>query len=391
MINLDYASHTQADEEVLAQFCKIERECAGNPLAAHQIGCEAREVMTRATEGIAALFDMPVGGVPDRVNVQPNEIIYTSGASEANNLAVKGIARAYAHMGRHILSTCLEHPSVSGALTFLSENGFEIELLKILKNGKIDLSHLKNVMRNDTVLLCVSAVDSELGAIQPLEEISEVVKNFPNCHLHIDAAQAMGKIPLLNRPVRESAGSSNLNASTLCFSPHKFHGLGGFGVLVKRDGVVLEPLIHGGSAANGLLYRGGTPSPAMAAACFFALKKALENQEKNLQYVTSLRNYLLENLPATMRVNSPPDGSPYILNLSTANIKGTEFQAALNERGIAVSVKSACATENSPSRPVFAVTGDKKNALNSWRVSFSHYTTIRELEIFLSAVKSILN
>ncbi|MCL2577528.1 MAG: aminotransferase class V-fold PLP-dependent enzyme [Defluviitaleaceae bacterium] len=368
MINLDYASHTQADEAVLAEFCKIERECAGNPLSAHQSGCEAREIYERATEGISALLC-----------VNKSEIIYTSGASEANNLAVKGIARAYVHTGRHILSTCLEHPSVSGALTFLSENGYEIELLKILPNGKVDLSHLKTAIRNDTILLCVSAVDSELGAIQPMEEIAAIKADFPNCHLHIDAAQAVGKIPM-----------PCVHASTFCFSPHKFHGLGGFGVLVKREGVVLEPLIHGGSESNGLLYRGGTPSPAMASACFAALQKALQNQHENFQHVTILRNYLLENLPKTMRINSPSDGSPYILNISAPNIKGKAFQTVLNERGIAVSVKSACSTDNAPSRPVFAVSGDKKNALNSWRVSFSNHTTMQELDTFLSAVREIL-
>jgi len=371
VINFDYASHTQADEAVLAEFCKIERECAGNPLAAHQSGCAARDVMSRATAGISAFF-----------NVAPQDIIFTSGASEANNLAVKGIARAYAHTGRHILSTCLEHPSVSGALAFLGENGYEIELLKIQPNGKIDLTHLQRALRNDTVLLCVSAVDSELGAVQPLAEIAEISAAFPHCHLHVDAAQAIGKVKL-QLPLK--------NVATFCFSPHKFYGLGGFGVLVKREGVVLEPLIHGGSEANGLLYRGGTPSPAMAAACFVALENALANLEKNLQYVTDLRKHLLDGLPKEMRINSPFDGSPYILNISAPNIKGTAFQSALNERGIAVSVKSACSTGNAPSRPVFAVSGDKKNALNSWRVSLSHHTTTQEVDILISAVKKILS
>ena len=357
MVNLDYASHTPVDEAVLAEFCRVERECGGNALAAHGLGRVALDELERATEGIASLL-----------GVRPDEIIYTSGASEANNLAIKGIARAYGYKGKHILSTCLEHPSVSGTLAYLQESGYEIELLKIQPNGKIDLAHLQSAIRADTILLCVSAVDSELGAIQPLEDIENVLKEHPNCRLHVDAAQAMGKIPVY-------VGG----ASTLCFSPHKFYGLCGFGVLVKRDGVVLEPLIHGGS---GSLYRSGTPSPAMAAACYRALKIAIDEMEARLETMRELRQYVLDGVKGfpLIRVNSPPDGSPYILNLSVKGVKGTEMQTMLDAQGIAVSVKSACSTDNSPSRPVFAVTGDKKNAMESWRVSFSHLTKKPELD-----------
>jgi len=391
MINLDYASHTPVDGIVLAEFCRVEREFGGNALAAHGLGKSAAAEMERATAGIAAL-----------IGVKPEEIIYTSGASEANNLAIKGIARAYGYRGKHILSTCLEHPSVSGTLVFLQEAGYEIELLKILPNGKIDLVHLKSAIRPDTILLCVSAVDSELGAVQDLEEIYDLLLSHPNCHIHVDAAQAMGKIPVAIKA-----------ASTLCFSPHKFHGLGGFGVLVKRAGVVLEPLIHGGGSAYGgatgvggagglgknSLYRAGTPSPAMSAACFKALQIALDEIDSRLETVKNLRQYVLDGIAALnlnrcrsgdesgkIRINSPAGGSPYILNLSIKGVKGTDTQASLDSKGIAVSVKSACSTDRAPSRPVFAITGDKKNALESWRVSFSHLTTIQELDVLLSSL-----
>ena len=369
MINLDYASHTPADERVLAEFCRAERACAGNAFAAHALGRAARAELDRATEGIAAL-----------IGVSPSEIIFTSGASEANNLAVKGIARAYAHRGRHILSTCLEHPSVSGALAFLAEAGYEIELLRILPNGKIDIEHLQRAIRDDTILLCVSAVDSELGAIQETDVLAKSVASRPNCRLHVDLAQAVGKIPGLFENLSQ--------ASTMCFSPHKFYGLGGFGVLVKREGVVLEPLIHGGT--SGGIYRAGTPSPAQAAACFLALKLALENSEEKLQNAAKMREYVIKMLHNAAKINSPPDGSPYILNLSIPGIRGTKMQEELNKRGIAVSVKSACSTDAAPSRPVFAVS-DKKNALNSWRVSFSHHTTQEELDEFIRQLLIIKN
>jgi len=363
MINLDYASHTPVDVRVLAEFCRVEREYPGNVMAAHAMGKKARAEMERVTCGIASLLD-----------IKPQEIIFTSGASEANNLAIKGIAKAYQHVGKHILSTCLEHPSVSGTLSALAQQGYEIELLKILPDGTIDFEHLRTAIRRDTVLMCVSAVDSELGAIQPIAEITEILKVHPHCHLHIDAAQAIGKIP-----------ADITGASTFCFSPHKFYGLCGVGVLVKREGVVLEPLIHGGASTT--IYRSGTPALSLAAASYTALDLAFKEMDERLKIVRLLRKYVLDAISAypLVRINSPQTGSPYILNISVKGVKGTDFQAALDRYGICVSVKSACSTDRAPSRPVMAVTGDKKIALCSWRISLSHLTTMQEIDTFLDA------
>jgi len=361
-IYLDYASHTPASEAALEAFCEAERRFAGNPLSAHQAGREAGQALSQITKSIAGLLQ-----------ASPEEIIFTSGASEANNLGIKGIARAYGYKGRHILSTCLEHPSVSGTLAALQDTGYEIELVRILPNGKIDLEHLESAIRPDTILVCVSAVDSELGAIQPIAEISKIVENHPQCHLHIDAAQAMGKLPV-----------SMHNASTMCFSPHKFYGLTGSGVLIKRKNVVLEPLIHGGGTN---IYRSGTPAVGLAAACNTALAQAIANQKEWLAKVTLLREYVTENLSKYphVRINSPADGSPYIINLSVKGIKATTFTAGLDKHGVCVSIKSACSADNAPSRPVMAVSRDKQNALCSWRISLSHMTEIKELEMFFQA------
>jgi len=364
-IYLDYASHTPASEAVLEAFFEAERRFLGNPLSKHHAGREAGQELSRITQAIAGLL-----------HVNPTEIIFTSGASEANNLAIKGIARAYSYKGRHILSTCLEHPSVSGTLAALKDMGYEIELVRILPNGTIDLEHLGSAIRPDTILFCISAVDSELGAIQPVAEISKIVEKYPDCHLHIDAAQAFGKIDKIRFDMHK--------ASTMCFSPHKFYGLAGSGVLVKRDGVVLEPLIHGGGAS---LYRGGTPALGLATACYVALEQALENLGNRLAKVTNLREYLVKNLtqyPLT-RINSPQDGSPYILNLSVKSVKAADFTAELYKHGICVSIKSACSTDNALSRPVMAVSRDKQNALSSWRISLSHMTEACELDAFMQA------
>ena len=361
MINLDYASHTSICDSVMEEMCRVERNFLGNVMSAHGLGRAAKAEMERVTAGIANLL-----------GVQPQEIIFTSGASEANNLAIKGIAKAYGYVGKHILSTCLEHPSVSGTLTALQTQGCEIELLKILPNGQVCLANLKTALRRDTVLVCVSAVDSELGVIQPLAEIAEIVATQPNCHLHVDAAQAVGKIPV---PVY---------GSTFCFSPHKFYGPCGVGVLVKRNGVVLEPQLHGGSSTT--IYRSGTPALTLAAGAYKALEIAMGEMDERLKAVYKLRDRVVEYVKGfpNVRVNIP-NGSPYILNLSVIGTKASAFQTALDAHGICVSVKSACSTDNAPSRPVFAITGDKKAATSSWRISFSHLTTMQEVEIFLAA------
>ncbi|MCL2372566.1 MAG: aminotransferase class V-fold PLP-dependent enzyme [Defluviitaleaceae bacterium] len=367
MIYLDHASATLANPAALAEFARVESTIPANPLSAHDAGREAADLLARATDGIASLL-----------NIAPAGIIHTSGASEANNLAIKGITQAYKHIGRHILSTCLEHPSVSGVLAALQEDGCEIELVKILPTGQIDLAALEAAIRPDTVLLCVSAVDSELGVIQPIDAICKILQSHPNCHLHIDAAQAAGKIPL-----------DLTAAATASISAHKFHGLAGAGILYKREGVVLAPLIHGGRSSS--IYRSGTPAVGLAAATHTALEIAYANMAEDYQKVAALKSHITAAMAKypLARINSPPGGSPYILNISVSGVKAQAFQAALNNHGVMVSTKSACATDNLPSRPVMAVTPDsslkKKNALSSWRVSLSGQTTMAEIEGFLCA------
>ena len=366
MIYLDYASHTPPTSEVLTAFCKTEEEFIANPMANHSLGFVANNKLNEVTKGLAEIL-----------NCKPLELIYTSGASESNNLAIKGICKTYKHIGRHILSTCLEHPSVSGTLANLQQEGYEIELVKILPNGQIDLNHLQQAIRPDTVLVCISAVDSELGVIQPLEEIGQIVSMYANCKLHIDAAQVIGKIPVKIDKF-----------STLSLSGHKFYGLTGIGVLIKKEGVVLEPLIHGGASTT--IYRSGTPALGLAVACFTALQQCVNNMDTNLLQVQNMQNYLQSSLQAYPKVciNSPLNNSPYILNISVEGVKATEFQQKLSEKGVCVSVKSACSTDNSPSRPVMAIS-NKKNAMSSWRISLSHLTTQAEIDQFLTVFSNI--
>ncbi|MCL2364385.1 MAG: aminotransferase class V-fold PLP-dependent enzyme [Defluviitaleaceae bacterium] len=375
----------------MAAFIHAEKLTTGNANARHTAGQTARVLWERTTRGISAFMGS-----------EGADLIHVSGASEGNVRAITGLAQAYRHQGRHILSTCYAHPSENAALASLTEQGYEIDHVRIKQNGLIDLAHLEASLRVDTILLCISAVDSELGVVQPLEEIAGIIRAHANggahanrgictsrdahtnqntnasgnshahCHLHIDAAQAVGKVPL---PSFDALG-----ASTMTFSAHKFYGVGGSGVLLCRRGVVLDGV-----------YDGGTPAPGLAAACHAALDEALREMTVRTAHVAKLHKKLTDALAQypQVRINSPvmpahhtTPRNPYILNLSVANTRGTAFRDALNRHRVCVSVKAACATDQTPSRPVQAIS-DKKNALSSWRISLSHLTTPEEIDAFL--------
>lgn len=361
MIYLDYSANTPADPAVLDAFYQTERRYIGNPNSTHPAGQAARAEMARVTDSIAALL-----------GVLPQEIIYTSGASESNNLALKGIVQASRHVGKHIVSTALEHSSVGGALSALQQQGCEIDLVDIRQDGTLDLEQLRELLRKDTVLVAVCAVDSELGTVQPIREIAEILKDYPNCRLHVDATQAVGKTELVLDGV-----------DTMSIAPHKFYGLNGSGLLVKKKHLFIEPQIHGGGSTTP--YRSGTPALGLAVSMETALRLALKEQNERVAQIAALNRRLRTELgkyPA-VRFNSPENAVPHILNLSVSGVKGTVFQRELGRHGVCVSVKSACSTEGTPSKAVYAVSHDRKNALSSWRISLSHLTTEAEITEFL--------
>ncbi len=363
MIYLDYAANTPADKEVLEVYYKESMTALANPNSKHLLGREAKRRLEEITAGIA-----------DLLQVKPSEIIYTSGASEANNLAIKGLAISNRQKGKHIISTCLEHPSVSGALTYLQSQGFEIDLVDITEDGLVDPEHLRELLRKDTILVSVCTVDSELGVLQQITEIGEILKDYPDCRFHTDATQAVGKLKV-----------SFEAADCITFAPHKFFGLNSSGVLVKKEAAVLEPLIHGGSSTT--LYRSGTPDLPMAAAAYRALELALGNLDLRYEYIRKQNEYLRQKLSAykKVRFNSTRYSVPHILNLSVQGVKAAQFTEALEQEGICISVKSACSVLNIPSRPVYAITKDKRNAMSSWRISLSHLTAREELIRFMEA------
>ncbi len=366
MIYLDYAADTPASECALQAFCDAARSYGANPNSNHAPGHAARRRLDQATERIAKML-----------GAEPGEVVMTSGATEANNLAILGAARAYQSRGRHLIASPMEHASVTGPLTALAAEGFTLDFLRVGPDGRVDIGHLKSLLRSDTVLVSVCAADSEVGVVQPLHDVRTALGDYPNCRLHVDATQAVGKLPV-------DLSSGDL----VTLSPHKFYGIAGSGVLIVRGGMRLDPVLHGGVGQTP--YRSGTPALALSVAAEAALKDALEHLNERLEGVVRLNRRLRAGFAGMgfVTVNSPLDASPFILNVSVSGIRARDLIARLDEAGIFVSSKSACCAPASPARPVLAMTGDRRRAMNTVRLSLSHLTAEDEIDEALRAFRA---
>lgn len=363
---LDYAANTPVDEEVLKTFNNATLKYFANPNATHGLGVEVNEKVIKTTDEIINLFK-------ENTCLNDNmEIVYTSGSSESNNLAIKGVAQSYKENGKHIISTFLEHSSVSSPLSYLKEQGYEIDIVGITSDGKVDVDELKRLIRDDTILVSVCYVDSEVGNVQPIQEIAELVSKYPNCFLHVDATQAVGKTEV-----------DFSSVDLISFAPHKFNGLNGFGGLLKKKDMVLEPLINGGASTT--IYRSGTPVIGQICALEMALELTFDNFKKRYEYVNKLNEKLRSELLSydNVKINTVSKNNPYILNVSVNGIKAVDFKKKLEEYGVCISIKSACTVTITPSRIVMPMTHDRKRAFASWRISLSHLVTEEDIDKFL--------
>ena len=369
-IYLDYAATTPVNEEVIQSYYKLLKENYANSDSIHELGSTAATYLKKARSQIANLLDC-----------KETEIIFTSGSTESNNTAIKGVAFAYQNRGKHIITTKIEHPSVLDSCKQLEELfGFEITYLNIDENGKVDLEELKNSLRKDTILVSIMAVNNEMGSIQDLKSISQIIKENSTALYHIDATQAMCKEKL----------DYNL-ADLYNFSSHKFYGLKGSSVLIKKEKVRIVPLLSGGQQENGV--RGGTVNWINHVMLAKSLRLGLEKLEQNYEYVKSLKEYLLYNLKKIdgVTINSPKDSSPYVLNIYLDNKRGEVIMNALSSKGIYISTKSACSSKSKDfSASVYELTKDDNISKNSLRISLSHLTTKSELDFFVNALKEIV-
>lgn len=365
MIYLDYSATTPVNEEVLNSYIEATKKMVGNPNSLHKLGIEAKSLIDAATRQIANIL-----------KVKPNEIIYTSGASESNNTAIKGICLKYQNRGKHIITTHLEHSSIIEPLNYLKRQGFEVEYVNITENGMVDIEDLKKKIRDDTILVTIASINSEVGIVQPIKEIAALLKKYPKVYFHSDITQSLGK---------EKVDLTDVDLAS--FSAQKFYGMKGIGGLVKKENVVIEPLIHGGKSTT--KDRSGTPATALIVSMAKALRLAYENLEEKQKYVKELNIFLRNELEKNeVTINSPEVAIPNILNISLENIKPETVLHALEEKEIYISTKTACATNDS-SDAVYAITKDEEKAKHSLRISLSYLTTKKELEIFITELVRI--
>ncbi|SET80388.1 cysteine desulfurase [Salinibacillus kushneri] len=372
MIYLDNSATTSPYPEVLESFQKVSETYYGNPSSIHQFGGEAEKLLKTSKKQAA-----------DLLKVDDEEIFFTSGGTESNNTAIKGIALQHQNRGRHIITSQIEHPSVLEACAALETLGFRVTYLPVNHEGKIDLDVLEKSIDNETILISIMHVNNELGTIQPITEIADIAAKYPKLFFHVDHVQGLGKIPL---------DMSHPGINLCSISSHKIHGLKGTGALYIQKGTTLFPLLHGGGqeSAN----RPGTENLAGIVAMVKALRLTMEKQKQSFDHLTNMANIIRTALEKDDRVvvNSPEDGAPHILNFSVPNYKPEVVIHALGKENIFISTKSACSSKHSDESAVLAACGWGEDRSHfGLRISLSYQNTEEEVREFSKVFIRVLD
>lgn len=363
LIYLDNAATTKAFEEVLETYLKVNQSMYFNPSSPHKAGLQADQLLQQAKVQINKM-----------VNANKNyDVVFTSGATESNNIALKGVAYRKFDTANIIITSVLEHPSVLEVVRYLEEHeGFKVKYVDVTKDGSIDLQHFNELMSDKVGLVTCMYVNNVTGQIQPIAEIAEILKQYPKVHFHVDAVQAFGKIPLDFK-----------NVDSLSLSGHKFNGLKGQGVLLVKHIQNIEPIIQGGGQEYGM--RSGTINLPSDIALVKAMKIANDNLDALHTYVASLNEDIREFLKSFQGVyiNSTRKGSPFILNISFPGVKGEVLVNAFSKYDIMVSTTSACSSKRNKLNEVLTAMGlSDKEIEGSIRLSFGATTTKEDIEKF---------
>ncbi|MBT2681604.1 cysteine desulfurase [Bacillus sp. ISL-35] len=368
MIYLDNSATTKPYKQVLDSFIKVSEDFYGNPSSLHKIGGQAEKLLQQARSQVARLL-----------KVKETEILFTSGGTESNNLAIKGIAMAHRERGRHIITSSIEHASVHNAMVQLESLGYEITYVKPDSSGIVSADSIQKELREDTILVSVMHVNNEVGTIQPIEEIGMVLKKYPKAFFHVDFVQGIGKVPL-------DIYNSGVHLATI--SGHKFHGLKGTGALFIKEGVRLSPLLSGGNQE--WKQRSGTENVAGMVAMAKALRMTIELRTEKLNQMKSamerLRNGLSQIKEIT--IHTPEENSaPHILNFSISGLKAETFVHALEEKDIYVSTTSACSSKKKAASKTLVEMGvPVAEAESAIRISLTYSNTAEEAEIAAKAI-----
>lgn len=372
MIYFDNSATTPIHPQALDAYVKTSQRIFGNPSSLHRLGVQANRLLQQARQQIAELL-----------TVQPNEIVFTSGGTEGNNWIIKGTAYEKQNYGKHIIVSSIEHPSVSNTVEQLKSQGFEVTVLPVDHQGFVQVDALKQALRKDTILVSVMAVNNEIGSIQPIQAISEVLLDYPKIHFHVDAVQAIGQV------FTSEWLTNRVDFAT--FSAHKFHGPRGIGFIYWKQGRKLTPLMAGGGQENN--QRSGTENLPAIVAMAKALRLKFDQHTAKQNHVHSLKVALMEALKNCENVtlfSGDENFAAHILCFALVGIRGEVLVHALEEKEIFISTTSACSSrKHLASSTLHAMKVPNIEATSAVRISLDESNTMAEVEQFMIVFRQL--
>ena len=374
MIYFDNSATTNPYPEALETYMKVASKILGNPSSLHRLGDQATRILDASRQQIA-----------DLIGKKSDEIFFTSGGTEGDNWVIKGVAFEKAHFGKHIIVSAIEHPAVKESALWLKSQGFEVDFAPVDDKGFVDVEALAGLIQPDTILISVMAVNNEIGSIQPIEVISELLADKPTISFHVDAVQALAKIPT------EKYLTERVDFAT--FSSHKFHGVRGVGFVYIKSGKKITPLLTGGGQERD--YRSTTENVAGIAATAKALRLSMEKLDiftsKNGQMKSVIRQALLD-YPDIFVFSDEEDFAPHILTFGIKGVRGEVIVHAFEDYDIFISTTSACSSKaGKPAGTLIAMGVDKDKAQSAVRLSLDLENDMSQVEQFLTKLKLIYN
>lgn len=369
MIYFDNSATTAVHPAVLDTYVKTSQRILGNPSSLHQLGNQASRLITESRKQIA-----------EGLSVKPNEIYFTSGGTEGNNWIIKGTALAKGEFGKHMIISSVEHSAVTNTVRQLENQGFEVSIAPVDSRGRVDVAKLKELLRPDTILVSVMAVNNEIGAVQPIQEIGDLLVDHPTTHFHVDAVQAIGKIP--------TSTYLTDRVDFVTFSAHKFHGPKGMGFIYWKEGRRIEPLLNGGGQEGN--QRSGTENVPGIVSMARAVRLHLTDQELKNKREENIKSYLIDSLKkypkVTLFSELNDDFAPHIICFGLKDIKGEVLVHAFETKDIIISTTSACSSKSKVSGgTLHGMNVPEAKAITAVRASINADTTMVEAEQFMVA------
>ena len=372
MIYFDNAATTQVYPEVLKTYTEVSSKIWGNPSSLHSLGNQASRILEASRKQIA-----------DLLGKKSTEIFFTSGGTEGDNWVIKGVAFERAHLGKHIIVSSIEHPAVKESALWLRSQGFEVDLAPVTRDGFVDMEKLADLIRPDTILVSIMAANNEIGSIQPIKDISALLENHPTVSFHVDAVQAIGKMPL--------ADFLTNRVDFATFSGHKFHSVRGVGFIFAKEGKKISPLLTGGGQESDK--RSTTENLAGIAATAKALRLVLDQFEAGQKRLLAMKKVILDELatyPDVTIFSQMEDFLPNILTFGIKNVRGEVTVHAFEDHQIYISTTSACSSKaGKPAGTLLAMGIPQKLAQTAVRISLDQENDMSQVEQFLTIFKQI--